>query len=286
VSDPGDLVSGIWTSTNGGSTWAHVNGADRYGSVATNSIGSIDVVAAVGSDEPISESINAGVTWFWTGPPSARVVASDASGAFLVAGADEGTLWTSGNFGESWTDRTPAGPTWHWLAIASSSNGAKLVALSGGASTPTCAEPGDIWTSDNFGAHWIDRTPTGPAHDACLISAASDASGTNLVAVGAGIWTSTDAGVTWTQRTVSASASSEPLFWSSVASDTTGGRLIAAVGRLGGRGDLWTSADGGLSWTNETEGTPAANQDWRGVASDAAGVHLVAVVSDGDIWTN
>jgi photosystem II stability/assembly factor-like uncharacterized protein len=109
----------------------------------------------------------------------------------------------------------------------------------------------------------------------------------NLIAVGSGIWTSTDAGVTWTEQAAPSGFSSDDS-WVSVASDASGKRLIAATVDYalasGPTGNIYTSADGGVTWTNETTGTSAAGQSWTGVASDSSGVHLVAV-GEGDIWT-
>jgi hypothetical protein len=118
--------------------------------------------------------------------------------------------------------------------------------------------------------------------------------------VGSGIWTSADAGLTWTEQTAPSDISSSDV-WVSVASDATGKHLIAATygdpgtgGSAGGgggfrperAGNIFTSTNAGVAWTNETAGTAAADQNWIGVASDSLGVHLVAVAAFGDIWTN
>jgi hypothetical protein len=64
--------------------------------------------------------------------------------------------------------------------------------------------------------------------------------------------------------------------------------------------DIWTSTDGGATWTNRTPSGPAHDHSWTAVASDSTGMKLVAVVNgsidadpdpnlvvqDGDIWTS
>jgi hypothetical protein len=111
-------------------------------------------------------------------------------------------------------------------------------------------------------------------------SVASSANGQNLVAVGfgAGIWASIDSGMTWTDRTPAdpkfeASYGDQVQGWSSVASDTTGTKLVAAVNT----GDVWTSTNGGLTWTDRTAGNQAASGPWDAVTSNAAGDHVVAI---------
>jgi hypothetical protein len=309
VTSPGDLVSGTWTSTNGGLTWAHIGGRDGHASVASNSTGTVFIVAGgragIGGDEPIWELTNSGATWaLMEFPHNCSSVASDATGTHFVAGSETGVFLTSSDSGASWTEQTPSGPAQNWISVASSATGTMLVALSGGGATGSChgycSPVGDIWTSTDSGVTWIDRTPTGPVHNASWTSVASDSSGMNLVAVGSDIWTSADAGLTWTEQTAPSGVSSSD-FWVSVASDATGKRLIAATygdpgtgGSAGGgggfrperSGNIFTSTNAGLTWTNETAGTAAAGQNWMGVASDSSGVHLVAIAAFGDIWTN
>jgi hypothetical protein len=53
----------------------------------------------------------------------------------------------------------------------------------------------------------------------------------------------------------------------------------------GQNGDIWTSTDGGLTWTDRTTSDLAASGPWRAVASNAAGDHLVAI-GGGAIWIN
>jgi hypothetical protein len=296
---------GFWTSSNGGFSWTNVGG-NSIGSLASNSTGAV-VIGAEGCEGGTVLMwllTSSGATWSSTRPTGFPAgvgpVAMDATGHRFVAAAWSGDIWTSSNSGATWTDRTPSGPAQVqiWTSLASSSTATHLVAIAGGScpASPGPQSTGDIWTSTDSGATWIDRTPpTGPVHGAGFTAVASDSSGTNLVAVGTGIWTSADAGVTWTQQTVSSSTSGSNV-WVSVASDASGKHLIAATwGGAGLSGNIFTSADAGVTWTNETAGTPAEGQSWNAVASDAAGVHLVAVAGvigappghqTGDIWTN
>jgi hypothetical protein len=129
-------------------------------------------------------------------------------------------------------------------------------------------------------------------------SVASDATGTKLVAVamGGGIWTSTNGGGTWTDRTPSGSGEIQQ--WMSVASDSTGTKLVAVVFAFydargaGFTGEVWTSADSGVTWSNQTGSGSAHGQAWTSVASDATGTKLIAAtqgqgtVGPGAIWTS
>ena len=141
---------------------------------------------------------------------------------------------------------------------------------------------------------WINRTAGTTAAGLPWVDVASDASGTNLVAVttiGTGnpdgnIWTSADAGVTWSNRTKGTTVSGQ--YWQSVASDATGTNLVAVTrftGILPGGEDVWTSADGGATWTKRTTVSSTA----RGavgptIVSDSTGKHIV--LADGDIWSS
>jgi hypothetical protein len=140
-------------------------------------------------------------------------------------------------------------------------------------------------------AGWVNRTQGRHAGQQLWTAVASNASGDSLVAVNtfvippaafAGdIWTSKNAGRTWAPAGPRAN-----LEWSSVASDSTGTQLVAAFGGLEGKGNIWTSTDGGASWTDRTSYGPASYQSWTSVASDSTGTHLVAVAAYGDIWTS
>jgi hypothetical protein len=304
---PGATVGGFWTSTDGGSTWIS-RGGDGTGSVASNSTGTV-LIGGGGcyGDAEMWTLTNSGATWtLMRSFPGGISVASDATGTHLVAGgggqesgSTNGDLWTSSNYGANWTDRTPSGAAHGqvWTSIASSATGTKLVALS----SSQCGGGGDVWTSTDSGVTWIDRTsPTGHVDRALFTSVASDSSGMNLVAVGSGIWTSADAGLTWTEQAAPSGLSSSDV-WVSVASDATGKHLIIATsgdpgtgGSAGGGGGfrpersglIFTSANAGVAWSNETAGLADAGQNWVSVASDSSGVHLVAVGYFGDIWTN
>ncbi len=310
----------IWTSEDAGHTWTNrTNGTRASGqdwtSVASDSTGTylvavtyvIGVTQSETSQAGIWTSANAGVTWtqritvvdnspYVLGP----TVASDSTGTHLVLAA--GDVWTSSDSGATWTDQTAgtsAGAR-AWVDMASDSTGAHLV----GATAYS-----DIWTSSDSGSSWTNRTTGTAASGAAWQGVATDSTGTRFVAisqpsaastgtglVGGDIWVSADSGTTWTNRTQGTAASGATgIVWEAVASDATGTHLVAASAH-GSSNDIWSSADSGMTWINETAGTAASGQQWGAVASDTTGSHLVAVSNDpsggggiccqGDIWTN
>jgi hypothetical protein len=64
-----------------------------------------------------------------------------------------------------------------------------------------------------------------------------------------------------------------PLDGAAIASDATGDNLIVAAN------DLWTSSDGGVSWTNRTPSGITHDLQWVAVASDGSGTKLVALAN-------
>jgi hypothetical protein len=62
---------------------------------------------------------------------------------------------------------------------------------------------------------------------------------------------------------------------------------LIAVDELvtGYNGDIWTSHDGGATWTDLTKGNAVLSQPWIAVASNSSGTHVVAIGS-GIVWTN
>jgi photosystem II stability/assembly factor-like uncharacterized protein len=284
IPPPSALAGDFFSSLNGGSTWAPAVGGG-FSSIVSDATGTH--LAAVTEDTEIVTSTDSGMTWS-NATPSPTLsnvrwswVASDATGTRLVGVATFGQIFTSTDGGKSWTDHTPSGPAGSntWSAAASDATGTHLVAAVTGHASD--GGPEELWTSSDGGASWADRTPSGLAKDDYFWAVASDSSGMNLVAVGSGVWTTADGGGSWTRQKSPASSVY------CVASDASGKNLIVGSGAPGSvGGDVFTSTDSGVTWNNETAGTLASGLGWGGVASNAAGTHLVAVASGGDIWTN
>lgn len=260
---------GIWTSTDGGMTWV-----DRAPSGAAH----IQQWTAVASDSS-GTNLVAVVNGFYDRPDS-------------NAAEFSGDVWTSADSGATWIDQTASSPAHRqaWRSIASDASGTNLVAVTAGLGG---FGPGAIWTSTDAGVTWTNRTAAlATTGEQSWSSVASDATGQNLVAVGggSGVWASTDGGVTWTDRTPAdpkfqATYGDQVEGWSSVASDATGTKLVAAVDT----GDVWTSTNGGVTWSDT--GPATSWQVWFSVASDSTGTNLVAVDGlvngdNGEVWTS
>ncbi len=260
--------SGAGTST----TTGNGAGSGAGGSSTTGSDGWVD--RTHGTDAAMQ---------LWT------AVASDASGDRLVAtstlvippGSYISGAWVSTDAGLTWAveGNGPVGLS----TVASNASGTVLVAAEG-----DDVSGGYIWRSSGGSAPFT--TTASPSAFNGWGSVASDASGNHLVAAAAfgDVWTSTDLGMTWADQTPSGPAHGQN--WVSMASSTNGTKLVAVAGGgndvagPGSTGDIWTSADGGATWTDQTPSGPAHDLYWASVASDATGNNLIAVGAG--IWTS
>jgi hypothetical protein len=185
-------------------------------------------------------------------------------------------------FGATWTQQTGSGQK-VWDGIASSADGTKLIAAPAGGDVNY--NPDYLYTSTDGGMTWAPSTSAGQKYWSAV---ASSGDGTKLAATTGNdadgnsdyIYTSMDGGATWMQRTGAGAHS-----WGPISSSADGTKLAAGVynnsvtaGSWDGiAGYLYTSTDGGVTWTQR----PAAGQrKWTGIASSADGTKLAAVASE------
>ena len=112
-------------------------------------------------------------------------ITSNSDGKRLAAVVYDGNIWTSSDFGASWTETIPGGiSNQEWASIASSEDGKTLAAASEGDVN------GKIYSSSDYGETWEDITPNTP-WDGGFQSIASSSDGARLAAVefSGGIWT-------------------------------------------------------------------------------------------------
>ncbi len=216
-----------------------------------------DKLAAVASTNNIYTSSDYGNTW--TPRDLARnwnSICSNSVGDRLAAVVFNGNIYTSSNYGETWTPRDLARS---WQSICSNSVGDRLAAVVYGG--------GNIYTSSNYGETW---TPRDLAHDWRLIC--SNSLGDRLAAVhyGGQIYTSSNYGETWTPRDLARS-------WQSICSNSVGDRLAAV--EYGGR--IYTSSNYGEKWIAR-----AADRYWYSICSNSVGDRLAAVHQGGLIYTS
>jgi len=205
---------GIYTSKDYGASWSITTAPSGpcWLSVASSASGQF-LVAGIYQGAPSVGSIYTNNNYGdgqWTRQASSpassvRSVASSASGQFLVACVAGGTIYTSNDYGITWSPSNA--PSENWLSVTCSASGQFVVAG---------ANVGNIYTSNDYGNTWSpSQTPS--TDNQGWNSVASSASGQYLVACyttgnGGGIYTSSDYGVTWSIT------SALSLVWTSVAS--------------------------------------------------------------------
>ncbi|MBP6884397.1 MAG: peptidoglycan-binding protein [Candidatus Pacebacteria bacterium] len=180
----------------------------------------------------------------------------------LTGGAN---IYISTDGGISWTPRTVPGAHQLW-SLAMSSDGMRLIAGDNN---------GYIYTSTDGGVVWVTRTSPG-MHQWWGVASSSD--GMKLAAGDAYygyIYTSINGGATWTQR-----MSTGGHTWSMIRSSYDGNRLVAidaystsTTGTTGGY--LYTSNDGGATWTKQLSFGPARN--WTSISLSSDGMRVLAL---------
>ena len=191
----GTGITGVWGSTDSGSTWRQINSgtlaAGNYASVACSASGKI-VYAEPLSSGNIYKSTDCGVNWTNTG-----VV---LTGKFIACTADGGTLLTAN--------------------VACSGNGSYRAKLSGGT----------ITVSINGGTSW-GVSVTAPASASSGISCLAASSDCTRLLAGTSngmLYATANLGATWTALTISNQV------WSAAWISSDGNRLAAAVNGSGG----------------------------------------------------
>jgi hypothetical protein len=215
--------SGIYTSTNSGTTWGS-NNIPNYAwfSVASSADGAKLVAVAGGGQVlgPIYTSTDSGSIWNSNNVPLSHwiSVASSADGNKLIA-LSQFSYYTSTNAGNTWTSNGI--PSVTWTSVASSADGNKLVAAVDVAGTH------HIFTSTDSGSTWI----TNNASVSRTTAVASSADGATLAEVEPyWIWLSTNSGVSWTSNNGTG-------FWHGVATSADGTKLAVVDAHPGG---IWT----------------------------------------------
>ena len=75
--------------------------------------------------------------------------------------------------------------------------------------------------------------------------------------------------------------------WTAIASSADGFRLVASTATrpdVADGGSLYTSADGGVTWLLNSEGTVGGRKAWTAVASSDDGRHLAGAATDDAIF--
>jgi hypothetical protein len=164
-----------------------------------------------------------------------------------------GSIYTSADFGSTWTQTSA--PSGLWSCLASSADGTSLLA---GAGLPGAA-PGSVYTSRDSGSSWTSNSLPVAKWGA----AACSADGSRLLAVGsAGIFTSTDYGGTWVSNSTPTTA-----VWVACASSADGSKLVVAANEASGGPRIYTRQSTPTPALNLTSSTRQLSFSW--VASSA-----------------
>jgi hypothetical protein len=206
-------------------------------------------------------------------------ITSDSTGQYLAACVYYENIWTSIDYGKSWSSNNNS-PKVRWVSITSDSTGQYLAA---------CAEKVDdnddnngyIYTSRDYGKNWSSNNKSSGKRN--WYSITSDYTGQYLAACNNGgfIYTSIDSGINWSSNIESSGNKN----WYSITSDSTGQYLAAITGES----EIYTSSDYGINWitTNEPLGYGGIS-----IASSSDGTKIIAgcylnyyvSTNSGDSW--
>ncbi len=270
----------VYKSTDGGTSWVTLNASEqrRWTSVATSAGGDIVLAATDDGDNAgmIFFSADAGVTWSEgsVGERSWRDLAYSNDGNKAAAVAYGDYVYTTVDSGISWAAQTQSGQR-NWSSIAISADGNKLAAAVNG---------GDIYTSTNAGSTWTWQTGAGSAP---WSSIASSDDGDRLAVASSGnggqVFLSNNAGSTWSEAADLIGRDGADDGWVSITSSADGYKLAVASDGGNANGPIYTSVDGGVTWSKES--SIGGDKIWRSVVLSADGIKIGAVSSNSFIYT-
>lgn len=301
--------SGVYLSTNNGTSWTAVNGniggdwgMDTYIyalAVSPNGAGGTNLFAGTSYDGVLLSTdngtswtkANSGLTNGWV--LSLSVSPNGVGGTNLFAGTTAGGVFLSTNNGTSWT-AVDSGLNGSYDILSLTASGNNLFAGTGGAG---------VYFSTNNGASWTEANTGSPSVEVqALAFSTNGADGTNLFAgtLGGGVYLSTDDGTNWipvnTGLQVNTGNSASYLYSKgatyiyslAVSPNGAGGRNLFAgtnsfiVWMVGGPfGGVYLSTNNGTSWTPFP---PLASPPNDVLSLAASGTNLFAGTMDEGIF--
>ena len=93
---------------------------------------------------------NAAANWIQLPSPQQKwqSIACSDNGKHIIAASN--SIWTSDNYGATWTQNTLPGSSGQWRGVAISADGKRKVAVDYGALPPPPATGGRIWVYNKF----------------------------------------------------------------------------------------------------------------------------------------
>lgn len=177
-----------------------------------------------------------------------RGLAMSNSGEFITGVTFNDTIFTSNNFGNTWTARDSAR---HWAGVAVSGDGSRQTALHYG---------GQIYLSTDFGVTWAPQ-PGSPSRNWTAIAMSDNGQYQTAVADSSALVVSNDFGATWVERNA-------PRVWRDIAISSTGQHQTALV--YGGQ--IYVSNDFGVTWVPRD-----TNRNWVSIGMSSDATYQIAV---------
>ena len=258
-----------------GSITSVASSADGMKLAATTCGWNISGTSPAGS---ILTSTDGGNTWTatsasshcWTGVSSSNDGSKLAAYYSECSSSCNAYVYTSTDGGATWTQQSSAHGTTMY-DITSSSDGSHIAASAEYNNTLfTTGNGGATWTSQPESTYW---TSLASSADGTKIAAVSRA-----VAGSTGVVISTDGGSTWTAYSVPGyHPYSNEQDWVDVTMSSDGTAIAVAEQN----GDIHTSTNGGVMWTDQSS---AGSRFWMAITSSADGKTIAGILLNGSIY--
>ena len=192
-------------------------------------------------------------------------VAVSADGKFVAAVVNNGHVYTSGDYGVTWQDRSSGSiaSDLQWVGIAISDDGQFLTAVVYG---------GHLYTSSDYGVTWQDKSTGTIAANKYWRAVAMSSDGKFQVAIvkEGEVYVSSNNGSTWEDKSSALNTNNTQLNNLGMSGD---GKFLG-VGTEGGH--LYVSSNYGATWADKSSGVIAGKFSWSAIAISDDGKHLAA----------
>jgi photosystem II stability/assembly factor-like uncharacterized protein len=171
------------------------------------------------------------------------------------------TVETPTKYFSKWTERQPKGDIdANWYCCCADYDGSVFLV----------GDSGNLYRSGNAGKTW----DVSPGYTPWSLVACDNDGSFIMMVTGAGwLYTSSDSWATWR-----ISQSAGP--YSGIACDADGSNLICCTSPLSANGQIFTSSDSGINWTERNPAGGTTSRGWTSVSSDSDGSFLVATCSN------